>query len=159
MIALNSNCDAVGCGKGSEQVRWLRAELAARPARCTLAYYHHPRFSSGFEHGSDDDVAAIWAALVAGGADLVLSGHEHNYERFGPLDAAGRPDPDGTRQFVVGTGGAPGYAFGDPLPGSEARDDDTVGVLQLTLREGGYRWRFVPVGAGGFTDAGSGTCR
>ncbi|MDX6647459.1 MAG: hypothetical protein QOK40_3186, partial [Miltoncostaeaceae bacterium] len=91
LIALNSNCSRVGgCGPGSAQERWLRADLAAHPARCTLAYWHHPRFSSG-PHGSTASMAPIWTALVEGGADVVLSGHDHDYERFAPLDAASRP--------------------------------------------------------------------
>jgi hypothetical protein len=160
LIALNSNCDDVGgCSAGSEQERWLRADLAAHPARCTLAFWHHPRFSSGTTHGSDAAVGPLWTALHDAGADLVLSGHEHNYERFAPLDPQGRVDPArGIREFVVGTGGRSHYRFGPPLPGSEVRSDDTFGVLQLQLRPNGYNWRFVPTKDGSFEDAGSGTC-
>jgi 3',5'-cyclic AMP phosphodiesterase CpdA len=160
LIALNSNCDKVGgCATGSEQERWLRADLAAHPARCTLAFWHHPRFSSGTTHGSRKAVGDLWTALHDAGADLVLSGHEHNYERFAPLDPQGRVDPArGIREFVVGTGGRSHYRFGSPLPGSEVRNDDTFGVLQLQLRPTGYSWRFIPTREGSFQDAGSGTC-
>ena len=101
----------------------------------------------------------LWDVLYEHGADVVLVGHEHNYERFAPQDPAGRPDPArGIRQFVVGTGGKRHDPFKDPLPTSEARDADAFGVLELTLRWGGYDWRFVPVDGGAFTDAGSGEC-
>src|SRR4051794_1247711 len=157
LIALNSNCDAVGCDEDSEQVNWLREELRRHPARCTLAYFHHPRFSSGSEHGSNDELQPIWATLATGGADVVLSAHEHSYERLALLDAEGAPDPArGVRAFVIGTGGADFYGFDEPVTGSEVRNDDTHGVLVLNLRDGSYDWRFVPAGDGGFTDAGSG---
>ena len=160
LIALNSNCDDIGgCATGSEQERWLRADLAAHPARCTLAFWHHPRYSSGTKHGSQTFMAPIWSALYDGGADLVLSGHEHNYERFAPMDARGRLDnARGIREFVVGTGGKSHYDFGSPVPGSQVRNADTFGVLQLTLSPDGYQWRFMPVQGASFTDSGSGTC-
>jgi 3',5'-cyclic AMP phosphodiesterase CpdA len=160
LVALNSNCaEAGGCQAGSEQERWLRADLAAHPARCTLAYWHHPRFSSGTRHGSDPEVGGLWLALYQAGADVVLGGHEHNYERFAPLDPEGRVDPArGIREFVVGTGGASHYRFGRPLPGSEARDSDRFGVLQLTLRPSGYDWRFHPARPGPAGDWGCGDC-
>jgi acid phosphatase type 7 len=160
LIALNSNCEEVGgCQPGSEQERWLRADLAAHPARCTLAFWHHPRFSSGTTHGSDPAVGGLWTALYEAGADVVLVGHEHNYERFAPLDPLGRVDPArGVREFVVGTGGKSHYPFGSPLSGSEARNSDSFGVLQLQLRRTGYSWRFVPVQGGSFQDSGTGRC-
>lgn len=160
VISLNSNCAAVGgCGAGSEQERWLRADLAAAGGRCTLAYWHHARFSSGGTHGSDAITADLWRALADAGADVVLVGHEHNYERFAPLDPAGRVDPDrGIRQFVVGTGGRSHYGFGVPHPGSEVRESNTFGVLELTLSADGYRWHFVPVADATFTDASEGRC-
>jgi hypothetical protein len=159
LIALNSNCGQVGCQPGSEQERWLRADLAAHPARCTLAYWHHPRFSSGTRHGSSEQVAGLWQALYDAGADVVLVGHEHNYERFAPLDPSGTVDrARGLRQFVVGTGGRSHYPFGDPLPGSEVRDASTFGVLTLQLADRSYDWRFVPASQSGFSDAGSGGC-
>jgi acid phosphatase type 7 len=160
LVALNSNCaDAGGCQAGSEQEGWLRADLAAHHARCTLAYWHHPRFSSGTRHGSDRDVGDLWLALYQAGADIILSGHEHNYERFAPLDPGGRVDPArGIREFVVGTGGASHYPFGSPLPGSEVRNSDSFGVLQLILRPSGFDWRFLPAGPSSSGDSGSGAC-
>ena len=159
VVALNSNCSEVPCASGSAQERWLRADLAASPSRCTLAYWHHPRFSSGREHGSSMSVAPLWQALYDSGADLVLAGHEHNYERLGPLNPSGAADPArGLRSFVVGTGGASHYGFGRPIPGSEVRNGDTFGVLELVLKPTGYDWRFLPVAGKKFTDAGSASC-
>jgi len=160
LVALNSNCDAVGgCQPGSQQERWLRADLAAHPARCTLAFWHHPRFSSGATHGSDPAVAGLWRTLYRAGAEVVLMGHEHNYERFAPLDPLGGVDPArGVREFVVGTGGRSHYPFGSPLPGSQARNSDSFGVLQLQLHPTGYSWRFQAVQGGSFQDSGSASC-
>jgi hypothetical protein len=160
LIALNSNCDAVGgCHPGSDQERWLRADLAAHPARCTLAFWHHPRFSSGTTHGSDPAVGGLWTALYEAGAEVVLVGHEHNYERFAPLDPLGGVDPArGVREFVVGTGGKSHYPFGTPLPGSEARNSDSFGLLELQLRSTGYTWRFVAAQGSSFQDSGTGSC-
>ena len=148
VLALNSNCGAVGCDAGSAQVAWLRAELAAAPG-CTLAYWHHPRYSSGL-HGDNAFVDPLWTAAVAGGVDVVLGGHDHDYERL---------VADGVREFVVGTGGRSLYEFpGDPSAFTEVRTDATYGLLQLTLGDGTYAWQFIPVTDGAFTDAGSGTC-
>ncbi len=152
VVVLNSVCSAVGgCGEGSPQLAWLREDLAARKAKCTLAYWHHPRWSSGF-HGSDDGYEPFWQALTAAGADVVLSGHDHDYERFAPRD--------GLRQFVVGTGGRSLYPVVARESGSEIVDTATFGVLALTLRPNGYDWRFVPVpgGSSTFTDGGSAGC-
>ncbi len=159
VVSLNSNCSAVSCAAGGAQEQWLRADLSASPGPCTLAYWHHARFSSGRTHGSSTAVAPLWKALYDAGADLVLAGHEHNYERFGPLDPSGRIDQRrGIRSFVVGTGGRSHYAFGSPLAGSEARNHDTFGVLRLTLAEGHFDWTFVPVAGRTFTDSGSAPC-
>ena len=160
VIVLNSNCSRVGgCGASSPQLRWLRAELAANRTRCTLAYWHHARFSSGL-HGNDLTMAPFWDALYAAGAELVLTGHDHHYERFAPLAPSGRVDRRrGVRQFVVGTGGRSHYPVVRRTPGSEIREWRTFGVLRLTLRPGSYDWRFVPVAGSTFTDAGSGRCR
>jgi hypothetical protein len=161
LIALNSDCDEVPCSEGSEQERWLRADLAANKNRCVLAYWHHPRFSSGKQHGSNKKTRALFAALYEAGADVILAGHEHNYERLGPTDPDGNPDPvRGIRQFVVGNGGknAGDYPFGDPLPTSEKRDTTSLGILELVLRPEGYDWRFIPA-VGSFTDQGSDRCR
>lgn len=160
VVALNSNCAAVGgCAAGSEQERWLRSDLATSTARCTLAYWHHARFSSGGTHGPDPMTGDLWRALADAGADVVLTGHEHNYERFAPLDPGGRVDPErGIRSFVVGTGGRSHYGFGVPQEGSEVRDGSTFGALELTLSANEYRWRFVPVAGGEFTDEGEDRC-
>jgi acid phosphatase type 7 len=160
IVVLNSNCGEVGgCDSGSPQGQWLRANLAANPAPCTLAYWHHPRFSSG-PHGSDSTVQAFWQALHDHRAEVVLSGHDHTYERFAPQDAEGRFDPArGVRQFVVGTGGATHHRFAGPAAAnSEVRNDDTFGVLKLTLYPSGYEWQFIPVAGRTFTDAGSAPC-
>lgn len=158
VVALNSNCSKVGgCGEGSPQLEWLRADLAAHPRACTLAFWHHPLFSSG-QHGDNPGVAPLWEALDAAGAELVLAGHDHDYERFAPQDARGNADPRGMRQFVVGTGGKNHYRVGDLQPNSEAHSDDTYGVLRLTLRADGYDWAFLPEPGKVFTDSGSGTC-
>jgi hypothetical protein len=168
LISLNSECGFIGgCGPGAPEERWLRADLAAHPARCTLAYWHEPRFSSG-EHGDALQMGTIWNILVAAHADVVLSGHNHDYERFDPLGAS-RPVPDkfqdptpaadGIREFVVGTGGRNHYGFDHPpLAGEVVRNSTTYGVLELTLHPTSYDWRFVPVAGAGFADAGSGSC-
>jgi acid phosphatase type 7 len=161
LISLNSNCAEVDhCVSSSPQMRWLKANLAATSdKRCTLAYFHHPRFSSGVEHGSIEEVKPLWDALYAAGVDVVLNGHEHNYERFAPQDPEGRADPQrGIREFVVGTGGESHYAIFEPIANSEVHNDHTYGVLKLTLHPKGYEWRFVPAGGGTFTDSGSGRC-
>ena len=158
VVVLNSNCDEVGCQAGSPQERWLRADLAAHPARCTLAYWHHPRFSSG-DHGSQPQMRAVWQALWEAGADVVLAGHDHNYERFAPQTPWGAADPEsGIREFVVGTGGSRHEGIEELAANSEVRNDDTFGVLKLTLHPKSYEWEFIPVAGGTFTDSGSDTC-
>jgi len=160
LIALNSNCSQVGgCAAGSPQEQWLRADLAAHPASCTLAYWHHPRFNSGASHGNNTAVSNFWDALYLYGADVILNGHEHVYERFAPQTPAAVADPTaGIRQFTVGTGGASHYTFGTIQPNSEVRDGTTYGVLKLTLHATSYDWQFVPVAGGTFTDSGTGSC-
>jgi hypothetical protein len=160
VVVLNSNCDFVpgGCGRDSAQYRWLKSELEAHPAACTLAYWHHPRFTSGL-HGNTEAMADTWTLLYSEGADVVISGHDHHYERFAPLDAEGAVDQThGIREFIVGTGGATLFPVFRVAPGSEVRDLQTFGLLQLTLREGSYDWTFRPVAGGTFTDSGNGTC-
>lgn len=158
LVALNSNCTDVGCDVGSEQESWLRSDLEANDARCTLAFWHHPRFSSGAKHGGTKSVRHLWQALLEHDADVVLASHEHLYERSAPLDAKGRVDPEeGIRQFIVGTGGGNFYQLDDRIPGSEAAIVETAGLLRLTLHPTGYDWAFVPVGDGE-TDAGTGEC-
>jgi hypothetical protein len=158
LIAINSNCSKVSCSAGSAQEQWLRADLDAHPRSCTLAYWHHPRFSSG-PHGNTSGMQAIWQALYDADADLVLSGHDHDYERFAPQDPAGRADPSrGIREFVVGTGGKNHYAITTTQPNSEVRNSDTYGVLKLTLHANGYDWRFTPEAGRTFSDSGSDSC-
>lgn len=156
VIVINSNVDMTA---GSAQLQWLRADLAAHPTTCTLAYWHHPRFSSGSTHGSSTASQPIWQVLYDAGADLVLVGHDHTYERFAPQDAAGRADSQrGIREFVVGTGGRGHYSFGTIQPNSEVRNGDTFGVLKLTLTATGYSWEFVPEAGKTFSDSGNGSC-
>ena len=156
VVALNSNCGNVDCTK---QTNWLDADLAAHPSACILAYWHHPRFSSGTS-GGDSDVGAFWKVLYAHGATLVLNGHDHDYERFAPQDPTGHADPArGIRQFIVGTGGAALGSLAGSAANSQVRNNRTYGVLQLTLRPGGYDWRFVAAAGGDFNDSGTDTCR
>jgi hypothetical protein len=158
VITLNSNCLDVSCAPGSPQERWLRADLAANRSACTLAYWHHPRFSSG-QVESTVNLQAFWQILYDAGAELVLAGHAHNYQRWAPLNAARTIDRQrGLRQFVVGTGGRVFHSVTPQAPEQEAVNADTYGVLRLTLKATGYDWRFVPVAGRTFTDAGSGSC-
>ncbi len=159
VVVLDSECSLLRnrCGPDSDQLEWLRRDLALSDARCTLALWHHPRFSSG-DHGSDSAVAPFWDALHAAGADLVLNGHEHDYERFAPQDPAGRADPErGITQVIVGTGGAPLRDFKDPVTNSRVRSSLAHGVLSVVLQPSGWAYRFESVD-GSFTDQGSGTC-
>ncbi len=187
LIALNSECSygdgaakVGGCSANSAQYRWLQRDLAKHRNLCTLAYWHEPRFSSG-QHGDAQGMTDIWNLLVNAHADVALTGHNHDYERFDPIGitpadtsaagnstTTGQPnyqqpnlDPNGIREFVVGTGGKNHYGFGTepPLAGEVIRNADTYGVLKLTLKASGYSWQFVndPV-SGSFTDSGSGTC-
>jgi len=158
VVVLNSMCGAVGgCSTGSAQEEWLRTDLAASSATCTLAYWHHPRFSSG-SHGSAPELEPLWQALYAEGADVVLNGHDHDYERFAPQSPTGAGDPLGLREFVVGTGGANLVPLEAPIANSEVRSASTFGVLQLTLHASSYDWAFLPETAGGFTDTGQASC-
>jgi hypothetical protein len=155
VITLNSNVDA---DADSEQAAWLRADLAANPRACTVAYWHHPVFSSGL-NGNDPHMAEIWRLLDESGVDLVIVAHDHNYERFAPQDHTGRADPNGIRQIVVGTGGGDLRPLGSVVrANSVVRNSGTYGVLKLTLRSGSYDWGFVPQPGATFTDAGSATC-
>jgi hypothetical protein len=160
IVVLNSNCSAVGgCGADSPQGRWLRSNLERHRAFCTLAYWHHPRFSSGTEDGSDRRVAPFWQMLYDGGADVVLSAHEHNYERFAPQTPLGQRElRHGIRQFVVGTGGRSHDPLGPPIANSEIGNDQTFGVLRLNLQRRSYSWKFLPAEPGGFSDSGSSRC-
>ena len=159
VIALNAQCAFVGgCGAGSPQETWLRADLQAHPAACTLAYWHQPRFSSG-EHGSNTTYQPFWQALYEASADVVLNGHDHDYERFSPQTPSGALDSSaGIREFVSGTGGKSHYPILSPIANSEVQNSDTYGVLKLTLHATSYDWQFVPVAGATFTDSGSGSC-
>jgi 3',5'-cyclic AMP phosphodiesterase CpdA len=161
VVGLNSECGEIpgGCGPDSPQVQWLRADLAAHPARCTLAYFHGPRFTSGRYGNESDNVKPFWDALYAAGADLVVSGHEHFYERFAPQNPDGVGDAArGIRQFTVGVGGKGAHSFITQAPNSEFRDNRTLGAVAFTLDEGRYQWRLVRAPNGATVDAGSGTC-
>jgi len=159
VVVLNSNCNELGgCAPDSEQLEWLRKDLTEADSKCTLAYMHHPRYSSG-THGSQNWLIPIWNALYAGGVEIALAGHDHSYERFAPQDPFGTLDPEfGVRQFVVGTGGINHYEFLNTAPNSEVKNNDSYGVLKLTLKKESYDWAFVPVEGSTFTDSGSGTC-
>jgi acid phosphatase type 7 len=158
-IALNSNCEEkrVDCGPQSEQEQWLRANLAAEPFRCTLAYWHHPRYSSGF-HGSDPRFASVWRTLDQAGAELVLTGHDHHYERFEPQDENGQRTDTGLREFIVGTGGSAMSVIREPhVPHSVYSQNREFGVLRLRLYGDVYTWRFIGLNGRTF-DQGVGGC-
>ena len=162
VIILNSNCDQVSCAAGGPQEQWLRADLAAHPAACTLAAMHHPLFSSGTSdegEGATPAVVGLWQALYDGGADVVYSGHEHAYERFAPLNPQGGVDPArGLRMLLTGTGGKNLQSPGGVRTGSETRQGQSFGVTKVTLHPTSYDWQFVPDTPGGYTDAGSTAC-
>jgi hypothetical protein len=160
IVVLNSECsDIGGCDAASRQVQWLRADLAAHPAACTLAYWHKPLFSSGSAHGNDYEMKAFWQALYDAHAAVVINGHDHNYERFAPQNPEGASDAArGIREFVVGTGGKNHRPILLAKPNSESRNADAYGVLKLTLRPGAYDWQFVPEAGKSFADSGTGKC-
>jgi hypothetical protein len=160
IVALNSMCDKVGgCGANSPMVTWLKNDLAANAStKCTLAYFHHPLFSSG-EHDNQAKVKPVWNALYAANAEVVVNGHDHDYERFAPQNPDGVADPNqGIREFVVGTGGIELRRFAAVKPNSEVRNASAYGVLKLTLHPDSYDWEFVPAGGKTFTDSGSSQC-
>ena len=146
VVALNSNCDIVGCGEESAQARWLRADLASHPRQCTAALWHHPRYSSGANHGDDPVTRPLWRILARSRAELVLSGHEHDFEVFKRQDSISRADPArGLQQFVVGTGGVGAYDFARPRPNSFVRKSGAFGFLALRLHPERFTWRFIGV--------------
>jgi hypothetical protein len=157
VIHLNSNCSKVGgCKASSPQGQWLQADLAAHPAQCIVAIEHEPLFSS---KGGDSDIRDFWTPLYAAGADIIVSGHRHNYERFAPQTPTGVATANGIRQFVVGTGGTSLSSFGSSVAAnSQVRNDKTHGVLKLTLHPTSYDWEFVPIAGQTFTDSGSSSC-
>ncbi|HYL84043.1 MAG TPA: metallophosphoesterase [Candidatus Angelobacter sp.] len=164
IVVLNTNCYVKalgGCGAGSPEETWLKADLAQHANACIVAYGHHALFSSGIfkKHAVHPELKPLWDDLYAAHADLVLAGHEHSYERFAPQDPQGKADPDhGIREIVVGTGGKSHDLLGFATPNSEVRDWDTYGVLRLTLAPGKYTWEFVPEEGKSFRDSGSGSC-
>ena len=164
IVALNTNCyvkDLGGCAKGSPQEEWLRKDLAEHPDSCVLAYGHHALFSSGVfrSHAVHTELKDIWQDLYAAHAALVLAGHEHSYERFGPQGPDGHADPiNGIREIVVGTGGRSHDPLGFAHANSEVRNTDTYGVIKLTLSPEHYTWQFIPEAGKTFTDSGSGVC-
>jgi hypothetical protein len=154
IVSLNSETDVRA---GSPQERWLRADLAQNRSLCTAAYWHRPRFSSG-SHGDNRDMQDLWRTLVEFDADVIVAGHDHVYERFAPLNAAGDLDTaKGLRSFVVGTGGAAMHSLGPIHPNSEAQGSEW-GVLVLTLEASRYQWNFVPVAGATYRDSGSDSC-
>ena len=161
VISLDSECNEVGgCGPGSPQMAWLRADLAANPERCTLVQWHRPRFTSGTHgEGSAVGVLPFWQTLYSAGADVIVNGHEHFYERFGPQSPTGAPDPArGIRQFISGAGGRNHHNFDLDARNSEFQDNETFGVLKLTLADGRYHWEYVIATSGEVLDRGSGLC-
>ncbi len=153
---LDSNCDHIDC---EQEASWLSEDLASHPGTCTAVAMHHPRWSSSTGHGSQEQVDGLWTAAVDGGVDLSLSAHDHDYERFAPLDAAGDPADTGpaATHFVVGTGGRSHYKIGDLVTGSEFTADDVFGVLELTLDPEAFGWRFVDTD-GDVLDEGDRAC-
>lgn len=165
VVVLNTNCEAPGmggCAAGSPQELWLRQDLQEHRGSCIVAYGHHPLFSSGIfrSHAVHPELKRLWEDLYAAHADLILAGHEHSYERFGPQDPDGRADPQhGIREIVVGTGGRSHYPLGRVLPNSEVQNFDTYGVLKLSLSPQGYTWEFIPEEGKSFHDSGAGVCQ
>lgn len=159
VVALNSNCRQIGgCDEGSPQMEWLRADLAARSTACTLAYWHHPLFSSS-RRGANPQVLPLFRILHEHGAELVINGRDHFYEQFAPQAPDGTLDPDGVVQFTVGTGGRSLHSFGQIHSNSKVRFNGAFGVLRLDLHPGGYGWEFMSVPGAGFADEGTGVCR
>ena len=155
LLSLNSNLKDE---QHQAQLTWLKADLAQHKTRCTLAYWHHPLYSSG-GHGDNDQMRDVWRVLEGADVEVVLSGHDHDYERFAPQDSMGqRDDAHGIREIVVGTGGAELDSFLLTRSNREAANPATHGVLKMVLKESGYEWEFLPVGGGRFTDRGAAFC-
>jgi hypothetical protein len=160
LIALNGNCGSNGVPGGctllSPQMTWLKSDLAANPSTCALAYWHQPRFSS---MSTNTPMAAAWHLLYDSGADVVLNGHQHDYERFAPMAPSGALDKvAGIHEFIVGTGGKSLNAYAPTYPTSRVEDSTSFGVLKVTLFPNKYEWQFVPAGGGTFTDSGTARC-
>ena len=160
IVALNTNCHKTLhlCSDDSAQADWLEADLARHQTQCTLAFMHHPRWSSG-EHGGEPRLEELWTMLHDAGVDVVVAGHDHDYERFAPMDATGAEDAtEGIRLFVVGTGGRSLDPFVDIQPNSEARNNVSYGLLQMGLYDDGYSWLFHPTDPDGYRDGGTDSC-
>lgn len=161
IVALNSSCEKIGgCSVEQPQAEWLKKDLAAhKDKKCTLAYFHEPLFSAGEKRPGIFKVKSLWKILYNSGADIILSGHDHNYQRFAPQDPEGKADSErGIRQFVVGTGGKKLYEIESPIANLEVYNDENYGILKLNLYSERYEWRFVPVAGEKFTDSGSTRC-
>jgi len=154
IYALNARCRSLDC---DTEAQWLDRDMTAHPRVCSLIATHEPRYSSGGRHGGTEVVAPFWRVALRHHGDLALAGHEHNYERFDPMDASGHRDPNGIRSFVAGTGGKNLYGFTTPQPGSILRDAKDFGVLALTLGDGAYAWRFLTID-GATIDSGTSYC-
>lgn len=155
ILSLNSNLEQP---QKQAQLNWLKEELTSNKQSCTLAFWHHPVFSSG-GHGNNENMQDAWKMLAEAKVDIVLTAHDHDYERFAPLDANGdRDDKQGIRSFVVGTGGAKLTPMFLPKGTTEIRDNATHGVLKLSLHDKSYEWEFLPVPGQSFTDKGKGVC-
>jgi calcineurin-like phosphoesterase family protein len=146
VVALNSNCSEVSCAEGSQQNTWLETDLAATTERCIVAYWHHPRFNSGTRHGEATKTGPLWDDLYAARADIILNGHEHNYQRYAKQSPAGQAVSNGIREFIVGTGGMSLSALGAEDANFEVGNDRDFGVLKLTLASDSYSWQYVGVG-------------
>jgi acid phosphatase type 7 len=158
VVMLNSNCSSVGgCGATSAQNRWLRSDLDAHANGCTIAVWHHPRFTST-RSTPDGLTLPLWKTLYDEGAEIIINGHRHNYERFAPQAPDGTPSPYGIREFVVGTGGISLVGFSGAMRNSQVRNSQTYGVLKLTLHASSYDFAFLPIAGQTFLDAGSGSC-
>jgi acid phosphatase type 7 len=161
VVAINSCATKPGgvCNPGTAQVSWLQADLAANSTACTLAYWHHPHFSSGHDSNNGGMMTAVFQALYDAGADVVLVGHSHDYERFAPQRPNGTLDNSfGIREFVIGTGGAPFTGGSQDEPNSQVFNKTTYGVVKLTLQSNGYNWQFIPIAGQSFSDTGSASC-
>jgi hypothetical protein len=157
IVELNSNCSKVGCYSGSAQDAWLRDDLARNPTKCTLAFWHHPRFSSGMA-SNNSNMGTLYTDLYRAGADVALTGHDHLYERFAPQAPDTTATSNGIREFVVGTGGKSLVGWSSIKANSEVRNNTTFGVLRVTLHASSYDWKFAPIAGQSFTDSGSTAC-
>jgi hypothetical protein len=159
VVVLNASCWKVRACSVERQLAWLDQDLGRHVNRCTLAVLHSPRWSSGDVHGDNREMQGYWDSLYAAGADVVVGGDDHVYERYAPQDPHGAYDPRrGLRQFTVGTGGAQLYPVEEVRRHSVTRNTKSFGVLEVALREATYRWRFVPINRGGYTDRGTVAC-